>query len=311
MPHGLTKAQALAMVAQRALLAPHLNYPGINSERPYLEQYSLFDRTYAAAIDRPVVESPLFAPPVSYFQDFIDTFYSLDLALVSESDPSGVFSETADRAQYLVTVVDAGVDGAEVVGTPWDGATNASAQGGWGVFTTNDEGAGDLVCCQMNGESWLLGASLPLYFECKFAVEDITAAEVFIGLADTGTDLYNAGAGVNNHVGFMLDGDGNLDFSMDSGGTQAKVDTLVDFVDGSIATLETANVVHRAGFYWDGVDRIHIYVDGVLVYTKVDNGTTILVPDDTCLSIGWQIETDGATAETMWLDYVMVCQARE
>jgi len=303
-----SKAQALAMAGQRADLAPHLAYPGINPERSYQEYYSLYDRLWKAAVGCPIVESTIFAPPIRYFEDFLHAFEARDLALASESDPTGVFSEVADRGKYLITLV--GTQGEFTIGTPIDGAANASAQGGWGTFITSDDSGNDLICAQMNGESWKLATAKPLYFETRFAIKTITESEVFIGLADTGTDLYVDGVGVTNHVGFMLDNDGNLDFSIDEGATQHKVDTLVNFVDGSLATLETANVVHRCGFYWDGAGTIYVYVDGVLTNTIVDEGVAILVPDATCLSIGFQLENTTTTAETMWIDYIMCVQAR-
>ncbi len=309
----LTKAQALALSLGVEVEAnPDIHYPKINPETPYIDQYDFFQKLAGLATGVPNLGSPTFSPPLVFKEDFIDTFYSKDLALTSESDPTGVFSVVADRAKWLVTIVDGDSDAGEVVGTPIDGAANASAQGGWGTFTTNDKQAGELVCCQLNGESFKLATGKKLWFECRMAIEDISATEVFIGLADTGTDHYVAGAGVSNHAGFMVDGDGVIDISVDEGGTQTKTDTTGDFVDGSIATLETANVVHRMGFLWDGAGTITPYIDGVAITAAavVDNATTILIPDGTCLSPAFQVETDGATAETIWIDYIMIAQER-
>lgn len=246
-----------------------------------------------------------------YFEDFVDTYGCIDLALANESDPAAKFSEVADRGSWLVTIVDSGTGNTEtVMGRPVDGSTSAGAQGGWAEFRTCNADD-DALTAQLNGESFKLAAGKKLWFETQFIIEDVSETEVFIGLADTGTDLYGAaGVGVNNHVGFILDGDGNLDFSIDEGGTQYKFDTTVDFVDGSMATLATANVKHRCGFYWDGLGVVRVYIDGVLKFTVTDDATTILVPDGTCLSPGFTILTQGNTDEAIFIDYIYVAQER-
>lgn len=246
-----------------------------------------------------------------FFEDFIDTYGCLDLALANESDPAATFSEVADRGKWLVTIVDSGGGDAEtVMGRPVDGGTNASAQGGWAEFRTCNAN-NDALTAQLNGESFKLAYGKKLWFETQLLIEDVSETELFIGLADTGTDLYGAaGVGVSNHVGFICDGDGNIDCSVDEAATQSKSDTLSDFVDGSMATLATANVVHKLGFYWDGAGTVKFYVDGVHKGTKTDNGATILIPDGTCLSPGFTILTQGNTDEAIFIDYIYVAQER-
>ena len=246
-----------------------------------------------------------------FFEDFIDTYGCIDLALANESDPAAKFSEVADRGSWLVSIVDsAGGNSETVIGKPVDAGTGVNAQGGWAEFRTCNAD-NDAITCQLNGESFKLASGKKLWFETQFIIEDVSESEVFIGLADTGTELYGAaGVGVNNHVGFMLDGDGNLDFSIDEAGTQYKVDTGIDYVDGSIATLSTTNVKHKCGFYWNGSGSIFIYVDGILLRTLTDNGTTLVIPDGTCLSPGFTILTQGNTDEALFIDYIYVAQER-
>lgn len=251
----------------------------------------------------PLINGVKPASMIVFFEDFVATGY-----LAAEA--GGMFSATANAGKWLVTLVDGDSDAAEIVGRPADGAANDSGHGGWGTFTTNDKQAGELVSCQLNGETFKLAVGKALWFETKFAVEDISETQVFIGLADSAADCYAAGAGATNHAGFMLDNDGNLDFSLDEGGTQDKDDTTVNFVDGSLATLETTNVVHTCGFYWDGVDSIYVYVDGTLTNTLTDNDTTTVVPDGTCLTPTIHVESNGASAETIWVDYIYVAQER-
>ena len=248
---------------------------------------------------------------IVFFDDFIDTYGVVDLALTSESDPTADFSEVADRGRWLATIVDSGGGNTEtILGRPVDGAANAGAYGGWGEFRTCNAD-NDAVSCQLNGESFKLALGKELWFETRIFIEDVSETELFIGLSDTATDCYGAaGVGANNHVGFMLDGDGKIDFSVDEGGTQSKTDTGRKFVDGSIATLATANVVHKLAFHWDGASSVRAYVDDVLVVTKTDNGATILIPDGTCLTPSFTILTQGASDEAVFIDYIYVAQNR-
>lgn len=244
---------------------------------------------------------------IVFFEDFITTYGNIDLGLSNESDPAAVFSEVADRGVWLATIVDgAGGNTETVLGRPADNGV-----GGWGEFRTcnNDN---DAVSCQVNGSSFQIQSGKKLWFETRFLIEDVSETEVFIGLAKDGvTDAYGtAGAGQNDHVGFKLDGDGNLDYTVDQNGTQVTADTGVDFVDGSIATITTTNVVHKCGFYWDGVDTIEFYVDDVKIARLTDNGSTIIFPDDEPVSPVFTILTQGTTDEAIFIDYIYVAQER-
>jgi len=302
----MTKEDALAQQGESVDVAPLVTFPRVNSADGEVEAQTFYRDLIDLMTGRPRLDA-VHPKPIVFMEDFVTGGFV-------GADPATKFSETANGGEWLVTIVDGDADGAEVVGTPADVGTVASGQGGWGTFTTNDKQAGELVSCQLNGESFKLAIGKPLYFETRFAVEDITETQVFIGLSDTSTDPYAAGLGANNHAGFMLDEDGNLDFSIDEAGTQDKNDTEINFTDGSLATLETADVVHRCGFYWDGVDTIRVYVDGAEIaatgFPVVDNATTILVPDGTCLTPTIHVEADGATPETIWVDYIRVVQAR-
>lgn len=233
----------------------------------------------------------------------------------AESDPSGTFSSVTDRGAWLVSLTDSGGDGSEVVGTPIDGAAGASAHGGWGTFTTNNA-TSDKVNVQVIGESFKFIVGKPMDAELKLAVEDVSETEFFGGVAVSTTNAYGtAGAGdTGGHVGFVLKGtDGSIFFNvMKSGGTLTQTDTGLAFVDGSIITFETANVVHRLGWRWDGVDTITPTVDGVdITAAAVTEGSgTQEIPTDVCMSPVMCILTQANTAETFWADYIDLNQAR-
>jgi len=308
MATGLTKAQALALASQRAALVPSVTFPGINPERPYVAQYSMLDRILARAVDRPVIEDANFAPPIVFFEDFIDT------ATPKATTTGGKFDVAASTQSWFVTEVDGATGQTEtVLGIPIDGAAGASAEGGWGTFTCCNADDDGLTSIQLNGEAFKLAASHPLYFEIKLAIDDISITELFVGLAISTTNAYGAaGAGdTGGHVGFVSKADGNVLFNvMESGGTLTATDTLANFVDGSITTFETANVVHRLGFYWDGVDTITPYVDGAVVAGAVTDAVGSEIPDGVCMSPVMGFLTNTTTSATIWVDYISVCQAR-
>jgi len=239
-----------------------------------------------------------------FFEDFIDT-------ASTKAAGNGKFAVAADATAWFVTEVDGGTGQTEtVIGIPIDGAAGASAQGGWAEFTTCNNN-NDCLSAQLNGESFKLAYGKKLWFETQVAIKDIDKTEFFIGLAISGTDLYGAaGVGVASHVGFFSDADGNIDCSVAEGATQSKSDTLCDFVDGSITTFTTANVVHKLGFYWDGAGTVKFYVDGVHKGTKTDNGTTVLISDALCMSPGFCILTNANASQTLWIDYIYVAQER-
>ena len=304
----LSRAEAIAIIGQPDEIDPNTVYPGHISGTPIVDQYSTLKALLCAAHGIPMVGDPNYAPPYVFKEDFDSSYYSADLALANESDPTGKFSVVAGRAEWFVTLVDGGSDAGEVVGVTADAA--AGAPGGIGIFTTNDAAA-DLICAIKTGASVKLAAGKPVYFETSFAIEDITKAQVFIGLADAScADAYAAGIGDPDHVGFMLDNDGNIDFSCDEGAaaTTQKADTLANFVNGTLATFATKS--HRCGFYWDGAGVVTVYVDGVLTNTWTDDAVAYIIPDGQCLSPVIHIEAQGAAAETIWVDYIMVAQKR-
>jgi hypothetical protein len=262
------------------------------------------DNTNVGLEGAPLVNGSLPTDFTVLFEDFTDT-------ASTKAAGNGKFAIAADNTAWFVTEVDSGTGQTEtVLGRPVDGGTSAGAQGGWAEFRTCNAD-NDCLSVQLNGESFKLAYGKKLWFETQLIIEDVSETELFIGLADSGTDLYGAaGVGVQNHVGFMCDGDGNIDCSVDEAATQSKSDTLYDFVDGSIATLATANVKHKLGFYWDGVGTVKFYVDGNLAGSKTDNGATILIPDATCLSPGFAILTQGNTDEAIFIDYIYVAQQR-
>jgi len=260
----------------------------------------------AAAADEQIIEvmpvmgaaaggiAPDESRKVRYFEDFLAVSYGKDLALANESDPTGMFSATADRGQWLLTLTDGDSDAGEVLNSADD------APGGILACTTNDK-ANDLNSCQLNGESFKLASGKPLLFETQIAVEDADKMDWFIGLAIADTSIL---AGTSDRVGFECLHDGNIDCLVEQDTTENAEDTAVDISDGTVATWSTKSV--KLSFRWDGVDTIDFFVDDALVESMTDNGTTIVIPDDEALTPTFEVKTTEAAANTLWIDYILV-----
>ena len=148
---------------------------------------------------------------------------------------------------------------------------------------------------QKVGESYLFETGKKLWFDCRFQVSDATQSDVVIGLQITDTTPLDVTDGV-----FFLKADG-----------AATVDLLVEknntaTTTASVATLVDATNI-RLSYFWDGVDKITVYVDGVAVAASV----TTNLPDDENLTISFGIQNGEAVAKTMTVDYVMVAKERQ
>jgi len=147
---------------------------------------------------------------------------------------------------------------------------------------------------QKVGESYLFATGKKLWFDCIFQVSDATQSDVVIGLQITDTTPLDVTDGV-----FFLKADG-----------AATIDLLVEkdntaTTTSSVATLVDATDI-RLSYFYDGVDKITVYVDGIAVATSV----TTNLPDDEVLTVSFGIQNGEAVAKTMTLDYVMVAKER-
>jgi hypothetical protein len=225
---------------------------------------------------------------VEWMDDFI-TAYVYD---------GGRASTTADRAAWLLTVVDGDSDAAQVFNVSDDGA------GGILADTTNNK-ANDANYAQLNGESFKTAIGKPLYFEASVAINDVDKADFFIGLGITDTSPLTT----TDRIGFQVDHDGNVDALVCQDSTESKTDTTVDVADcAAVANFAATKV--KLAFYWDGVDTVKFYVNDVLKVTKTDNATTIVIPDDEVLTPTIALLTTAAQVVTAFVDYVLVVQAR-
>lgn len=244
------------------------------------------------------VGAPLAVRPGSWyelFNDFVSAGYTADAATTNSlgaAIPGSIFSETADRGSWLVTVTDDDGDGDESVTIADDGA------GGWLVVNTTDK-ANDALNIQMNGEAVAVTATKDLWFEAKFEVEDVSEDTVFVGLTVADTDIL--GSLGNDFMGFYLDQSGVVSFQTAKNGTittNAAIATLVD------ATATVGASAQTFSFYVDGsAGNVYVYLDGAVVAANVGIAT---IPNDEALSPAMAILTTDTGADYLRLDYIKV-----
>lgn len=198
----------------------------------------------------------------------------------NDFDSLAEFNGITDTATWDVTAV--GVN------------TFALADGDGGLaLITNAAADNDGTFYQKKGESFKFVAGKRLFFKCRFKVSDATQSDVLFGLAITDTTPLD----VTDGVFFRKDdGDANIDFDVE------KNNTATTAVAG---TLVTDTFIELA-FFYDGVDGVSYYVDGV---KKGELAVTNL-PDDEELTVTFGVQNGEAVAKTMTVDYIFVAKER-
>ena len=225
--------------------------------------------------------------PIVFFDDFLAGGFVKDLALSSESDPGAKFSAVADCGEWLCTIVDGGGDDGHAIACADD------AVGGWLAITT-DDADNDSIEMQLNGESFQLATNKKTIFEVRMKGADVSEFDWFVGLAITDTTTMTASS---DRIGFECpDSTGDIDAISEKDGSQTTTDSGKDLADNTFVVLR---------FEADGTDTVRYYVDGSLVATH-----TTTIPEDEALTPTICIRNDGAAANTMTLDYILVARDR-
>ena len=91
-------------------------------------------------------------------------------------------------------------------------------------------------------EIFMAEASKLIFFEAKVAVADADDMDMFVGLAENGTFATGVPFTANNQIGFLLvEGAADIYANCDSGGTETKTDTGIDFADGAESSSNITN----------------------------------------------------------------------
>lgn len=176
-------------------------------------------------------------------------------------------------------------------------ATQALADADGGVLLiTNAAADNNSSFANKVGESFLFEAGKQLFFAARFAVSDATESDVVCGLQITDTTPLDVSDGI-----FFLKGDGGTALA------------LIAEKDGTQVTLEDAALVLaddtfiELSFYWDGIDRIWVGVNGTAVAVMTPGAS---LPDDEILTLSFGIQNGEAVAKTMSVDYLFVAKER-
>lgn len=174
-------------------------------------------------------------------------------------------------------------------------ATQALVDIDGGVLQISNAAADDNLSFQQKvGESFLFQAGKKLWFDCKFNVNNAIESDFVIGLQITDTTPLDVSDGV-----FFIKNDG-----------VATVDLVVEkdntaTTTSSVATIAASTNI-RLGFFYNGKDKIQVFVDGVT------SGSSIItnLPDDEALTISFGIQNGNASASIMMVDYIMAAKER-
>ena len=175
--------------------------------------------------------------------------------------------------------------------------------GGW-AKSTGDGSTDNSGGAILGNEIFMAEASKLIFFEATVAVSDADDMDMFVGLAENGTFATGVPFTANNQIGFLLvEGAADIYANCDSGGTETKTDTGVDFADGAESGSAITNT-RRLGFIVKGTGQVEFYVDRVKVTTTTANiPTSALTP--------WFCAMSGTTtADAAWCDYIMVAAQR-
>ena len=125
--------------------------------------------------------------------------------------------------------------------TSGTGAIKADAIGGW--YEISGSGSDNTGASIQGNEVWGPEASKNIFFETRIIMSDADQMDMFVGFCENGSLATGVPFGTNNQIGFLVvDGAADIYAVTDNGGTETKTDTGVDFADGSVTTIPTAQM---------------------------------------------------------------------
>lgn len=197
------------------------------------------------------------------------------------------FVSVSAVADWTVTVVDGGTDGAAVFSV-------GNGSGGFLRVATNDA-ENDGSNAQLGSEAFELTSDQVFYFGAfGVSINDVTQSDLFLGLATTDTDILG---GVTDRIGFeTLDGAATLGFLVEKNSTETK--------QSSIATLVDSTAVDLEFFYDGGTGELMVFVNGA----EVTAPATTNLPNDLSLRLSLHFLTGEAAVQTLLIDKLVCIQ---
>ena len=224
--------------------------------------------------------------PTRYPSGVTNVTKASDLGMFTAPDPTKNHVYFNDFDTYVAgdwTVTSAGTVSAAAI---------ADVDGG-AITLTTDAGATDHVFLDKLGESFLFATGKPLWFKTRLKVSNATSSTFVAGLQITDTSplavsdgvfFYKAGASTT--VSLLVEKNGTSTTS-----------TVATMADDTFITL---------GFYYNGVDGISYFADGVQIGTSAVTN----LPDDELLTVSIGVQNTTTSARVMTVDYVLAAKAR-
>lgn len=142
-----------------------------------------------------------------------------------------------------------------------------------------------------DSEVFLFATGKKAWFKTRIYGADVDQMEIDIGLCIVNTDLRNSAP--TDGVWFSSDdATGDVDLIIAKNSSQVKVSGVTTMSDTTWVSL---------GYYWDGIDTIHYFVDDVKK-GEVYVGTSL--PDDEYLTVTISNETGEGAANALSVDYI-------
>jgi len=162
------------------------------------------------------------------------------------------------------------------------------------LVVTNDAADNDNDFFQWAKETFKFVAGKKLWFKARCKISDATQSDFVIGLQITDTSPLAVSDGV-----YLMkdDGDANLDCYVTKDSTSTTSAAASTLSDDTYAVL---------GFYYNGVDAVEFYKDGV----EIASLATTNLPDDEELTISFGLQNGEAVAKILSVDYIYCASER-
>ena len=259
------------------------------------------------------------------------TRFTKGLTTVAKTDPLGQFG-LPDPTQYISMFEDfVGINSFPLATSALAAASNATwtitvTEGGGGDATcavadvsggaialSTDAADNDLIFVQHKNECFLPVAGKKTFFKYRFKITDASAnaatineCEWYAGLMIRDTDPLSstAGDGVTDGIFFMSeDATQNIYLHCQKDSTTGQLSTLTG------ATL-TVNTFTEFAFYYDGVNTINFYKDGVQIGSVDLTTTPSTYLPNTELTLSFGVKNGEAVLKVLTVDYIFAAQER-
>jgi hypothetical protein len=226
------------------------------------------------------------------------TRYPNGLTNVAESDPMGsLLGPSPAKMHEYFNDFDTYVAAEWTVTETQAGATQALTAGDGGLLLlTNSAADNDLVLLQSSVANFSVTAGKRMWFDVRFQVSEATQVDWIVGLVIVDTT--------------PLDATDGIFFQKDDGDTQIDVYCAKDASNRvsatNIATFAAATYT-RLSWYFDGVDKVTYFVDGVQKGSLSVSSSTW---PDANLAVTMAVQNGDGNARTMTIDYVYCAKER-